>query len=199
MRRIEFCGGIGSGKSTIARMLAALRRAHLVEEHYEQVPFWREYYAEPEQFGIEKNISFLLFHCNAIRNARRHLVAEPIICDFALFQDMSYTRLNCSAEEYIAVSHLYDRMQEKVGLPEVVVHASCSLAEQIDRIRIRGRTPELGLTPEYLEMLAASIVAELAIRLPGVPVIEVNTSDYDFVANPTDSLNRLIQQLSPFV
>lgn len=89
MIRIEICGGIATGKTSLAGRLMQHGSFRLVWEKYREVPFWEKFYAAPAKFALEKNISFLLFHSDAIREAMKS-DSRDIVCDFAMFQDLAY-------------------------------------------------------------------------------------------------------------
>src|SRR3712207_5553053 len=95
MARIEIAGGIGAGKTTLARVLAESAAARLVQEDVHDVPFFVKFYAAPQVYGFEKNVSFLLSHADLIREASVRS-AQLVVCDFALFQDLAYTDIACS-------------------------------------------------------------------------------------------------------
>jgi deoxyadenosine/deoxycytidine kinase len=186
--RIEFCGGIGAGKSTVARLLAAHCRLPLIEEHYEQVPFWKEFYKEPQRYAFEKNISFLMFHSNAIRLAVTHFQERPLICDFALFQDLAYASLAGPQEDYEATVAVHDRLMGRLDCPSLIIHVRCSVDEQLTRIKRRGREPERAITGSYLEQLSQHVDRELARYSGIVPIVEINTEQLDFVVDPSAGL-----------
>jgi deoxyadenosine/deoxycytidine kinase len=189
--RIEFCGGIGAGKSTVARLLAGHYRLPLIEEHYEQVPFWKEFYSSPASYAFEKNISFLLFHSNAVRTAGRHFVERPLVCDFTLFQDLAYAALAGSTEDYKATLAVHDRLVARLDPPGLIIHVICSVEEQLTRIRRRGREPERAITASYLEQLSLHISEEISRHSAGARVLEVDTEALDFVVDPSVGLSAL--------
>lgn len=189
--RIEFCGGIGAGKSTVAELLAARYGFPLVKEHYDQFPFWKEFYRDPIEYEFEKNISFTLFHGNAIRAGIASQQAAPLICDFALFQDLAYAAMSRLPEDYGALAAIHDRLVARLARPDLVLYARCPVDEQLARIRERGRGPERAITRSYLEDLSANIDTQLHRTLPGVPVIEIDTHQLDFVRHPEAGLRAL--------
>jgi deoxyadenosine/deoxycytidine kinase len=69
MARLEIVGGIGAGKTTLARVLAGAWGTQVVQEDVLDVPFFSKFYAAPQVYGFEKNISFLLSHADLIRKA----------------------------------------------------------------------------------------------------------------------------------
>ncbi|MXQ13509.1 deoxynucleoside kinase [Microvirga makkahensis] len=84
MVRLEIAGGIGAGKTTLARVLADSWGSGLVHENVPDVPFFSKFYAAPQTYGLEKNISFLLSHVDLIRDSMRSN-GGVAVCDFALF------------------------------------------------------------------------------------------------------------------
>jgi len=70
MTRLEIVGGIGAGKTTLARVLAEAWSSQVVHEDVLNVPFFSKFYAAPQIYGFEKNISFLLA-CRSHPGCRR--------------------------------------------------------------------------------------------------------------------------------
>jgi deoxyadenosine/deoxycytidine kinase len=174
-------------------------RVPIIEEHYNEVPFWKEFYLEPEIYSFEKNISFLLFHCDAIRRGIKYFSGKPLICDFSLFQDLAYARLTGTESDYAATLAVYNQLANRLGAPALVVRVRCSIGEQLSRIAQRGRQPELGIAADYLEDLSRQIEAHRARLLPEVPVVEVDTQALDFTLNPSEGLAALDSRLTKYL
>ena len=47
VNRIEICGGIATGKTSLARSLAHHGPYQLVEERFREIPFWEKFYTAP--------------------------------------------------------------------------------------------------------------------------------------------------------
>jgi len=186
MTRLEIVGGIGAGKTTLARVLAEAWSSHVVHEDVLNVPFFSQFYAAPQVYGFEKNISFLLSHADLIRNATGKS-KDLIVCDFALFQDLSYTDIGCSPADADAAEAVYHRLVDRVGHPALVVHLRCTPDTQLRRIALRGRSQEAGIERAYLVDLCAAIdrrLEQLRSEAPGLTMIEVDTDEVDFATNP---------------
>jgi deoxyadenosine/deoxycytidine kinase len=184
--RIEVCGSIGVGKSTVAACLAGAWDLPLVREIYEDVPFWAKYYAEPEEYELEKNVSFLLAHGEAIRaGLRARGSGGMIFLDFALFQDLAYSDLSSRRADAAVMEMLYERLVDRFRTPTLLIHLRCPIEVQIDRIRRRGREPEADLGEPFLSALSRSIEARVDRLRTEVPVIDVDSSALDFVGEPT--------------
>jgi deoxyadenosine/deoxycytidine kinase len=186
MVRLEIAGGIGAGKTTLARVLAGSWNSGLVHENVLDVPFFSKFYAAPQLYGFEKNLSFLLSHADLIRDAMSG-DESIVICDFALFQDLSYTDIGCAPADARAVEGVYHRLIDRIGHPSFVVHLRCTPDIQLRRIGLRGRSQEAGIERAYLVDLCAAIdrrLEQLRLEAPGLPVIEVDTDEVDYAINP---------------
>lgn len=171
LRRVEFCGGIGAGKSTCAALVVHRWQLPLVAERFEDIPYWRLFYQHPAAFTLEKDLSFLLSHADTMRSA-----PGPCVCDFAMVQTVAYSAITADAEDMRAVAAVYERLTARVGHPCTIVRLRCHPEVQLRRIAERGRAPEAGITRNYLERLDAAIEAELA-RIPAdVPRIVFDTT-----------------------
>jgi len=153
--RIEICGGIAAGKTTLAEHLSRAVGCQLVKEHYRSVPYWRRFYEAPARYALEKNFSFLLAHADAIpeRSESRNQI---VICDFAMFQDLAYANLGPEAD-FPAISCLYERLVARMEPPRFIVHVTCSTAMQLARIEARARSAERTIDERYLVNLDAEI------------------------------------------
>jgi len=186
MVRVEIVGGIGAGKTTLARVLAAAWGTQVVHEDVLNVPFFSKFYAAPQIYGFEKNISFLLSHADLIRDAMSR-EGGVVVCDYALFQDLSYTDIGCSPADSKAVEAVYRRLVDRVGHPTFVVHLRCTPDTQLQRIALRGRSQEAGVERAYLVDLCAAIdqrLEQLRSEASGLTVVEVDTDEADYATDP---------------
>ena len=186
MIRIEICGGIATGKTSLAGRLMQHGSFRLVWEKYRKVPFWEKFYAAPAKFALEKNISFLLFHSDAIREAIES-DSRDIVCDFAMFQDLAYASLVTGEDDDLQIINaLYERLARRIGFPDIVVRLKCAPATQLKRIHNRGRIPERSIPQSYLTQLNERIDENLArlTKEQNIRVVDIDTDRRDFVANP---------------
>jgi deoxyadenosine/deoxycytidine kinase len=186
--RIEISGGIGSGKTTLARALAAARaEARLVEEAVRDVPFFSRFYREPAVYGFEKNVSFVLSHADRVRASADPDGTAPLVCDYALYQDLAYTDIVCPQSDVVAVEAVHGRMIARVGHPRVLVHLTCAPRTQLERIARRGRPEEAGVSLAYLTDLCAAHdrrLAWFAASSPDTCRLTLDTDSLDLDAHP---------------
>jgi deoxyadenosine/deoxycytidine kinase len=174
--RIEICGGIAAGKTSLAKRLCSTNNFVLIQESYRGVPFWERFYKEPSKYALEKNLGFMLSHADLIPEQS----PAHVVCDFAMFQDIAYARLGPSKDlDYI--SELYRRLVSRMGRPNLIINVGCSIKSQLERILARGRSVERAISGEYLKSLNDSINDQLAILAAdhSIHILHVDTDVID--------------------
>jgi deoxyadenosine/deoxycytidine kinase len=196
--RIEVCGGIATGKTSLAEHLAKHEGYKLIKETYRGVPFWEKFYQAPSRYSLEKNFSFLLAHADAIPDSSE-MPSEGVICDFAMFQDLAYANLGPEGE-LPAIIQLYDRITTRMVPPALVVYLKCATHTQLKRIALRGRGVESTIDERYLENLNSKIESGLTFlrRNSNVKIFEIDTDQVDFRLNNLEC-EKLRSRLSALV
>jgi deoxyguanosine kinase len=190
--RIEICGGIASGKTTLATRLGRVLDCALVLEQFRENPFWKRYYEQPEVFRPEKDVYFIAQHTGALKVPEAPLT----VCDYATIQDLAYAQLSRDEGHVALMRHLYQRLYEPLPRPTLIVHLRCEEAVLLERIRTRGRAEEAAIDVAYLRALARGI-DEI---LPAIeaPVLAVRSDEIDFVAD-TRSAQELCETIRGLV
>jgi len=201
MTRIEICGGIASGKTTLAKLVAEGGSCDLVLEQYRENPFWIRYHASPETWVEEKNFCFLLQHIGAIKAMGD---AGLVVCDYAVFQDLAYARLVENRNHSQLMKALFKHLYSKYEPPTLVVFLSCSPQIQLQRIRARGRPEEVGMAVDYLAKLNSAIGSIVKEVVPKTRVHHISTDVIDFATQPhtaaavkAEILARVASALAP--
>jgi deoxyguanosine kinase len=197
LRRIEICGGIATGKTTLAKRLHEVYGIGLFLEPIRTVPFWQEFYSSSgREYPFGKNLGFMLFHAHRI--VRAGSSPFPAVCDFAFFQNCSYVDLSYRAEhtgvvedatlklEDGTLKDVYHRFVGTFAPPSVIIDINCPPEVQFERIQNRivlepGRGPERSITQELL-CKQRSIIDEWrkVEEFRGVPFISVDSAGHDF-------------------
>jgi deoxyadenosine/deoxycytidine kinase len=175
--RVEICGGIAVGKTTLAKSLALVYpEVDLVLENFTANPFWEKFYNDPARYVVEKNICFLAQHTGDIKSVSPEKV---LICDYAVFQDLAYADLLKNEDHSSAMRKLYSHLYTILPPLDAVIHIECSLENQLDRIKNRGRPQEAHITADYLSALNAQIENQINALSTSVPIYMIKSDEMD--------------------
>ena len=61
VKRVEICGGIAAGKTTLARLLRSKILTPIYED-FKKNPFYDAFYEDPRRYAFETELTFLLQH-----------------------------------------------------------------------------------------------------------------------------------------
>lgn len=176
--RIEICGGIAAGKTTLATKLA-LRGFIPSYEDFRQNPFWKKFYSNPALYVREKNVCFLAQHVGSIKDQ----LTKNIVCDYAVFQDLSYANLICDREHRTMMRGLYRHLYSKLPRVSLVISLICDPRIQLVRIRKRGRDEEKHIELSYLEALNTEISKSSKMMSRTTPIIKLRSDEIDFASD----------------
>ena len=188
--RIEICGGIAAGKTTLASALKERCPNYgVVLEDAFSGGFLEDFYQHPRYFAYETQIFFLLQHMHQIK--AEQLKKLPLFCDFSLEQDYAYAENNLVSEEWKSFQEVYRRSESQVRKPSVIIFLECPTEILLKRIAARGRASEARIEKSYLDRT----VFHLKKRLSSSPteVITINSSEYDF--REKEDVARLYSEL----
>jgi deoxyadenosine/deoxycytidine kinase len=176
--RLEICGSIAAGKTTLASLLGALPSSVLLE-NFQANPFWESFYSDPVANSFETEVTFLLQHYHLIKSTA---LAAVTVCDFSLYLDLAYSRITLSAVRLNAFNAVYRQVESELGPPDLLVYLQCDPAIELERIKRRGRAPEASITTGYLRDIASHLEALLAeqVRPSTLHVIDSGTKDFAY-------------------
>lgn len=174
-KRIEICGGIAAGKSSLAKVLEE-EGFIAVYERMEDNPFLKDFYMRSDiDNTFETEVACTLLHYNWIKS---NLGNSYIVCDYSLFQDFCYGINNLNRKDLKMYKELYEYVLSKVSCADLTVYLRCNVDCLLERIKTRGREMEQDISKEYLESNIAVIEKEL-VKQPNILIIE--SDKYNFI------------------
>lgn len=154
---IAIAGNIGSGKTTLTRMLA---------EHYgwtpkfEPVdfnPYLADFYEDMERWSFNLQIYFLNRRFKDVVDIANS--DEVVIQDRTIYEDAKIFAPNLhdmglmSTRDFENYSSLFDLMMSLVGAPDLLIYLKSSIPNLISQIQKRGREYERSIRIDYLSGL----------------------------------------------
>lgn len=176
--RIEMCGGIASGKTTLATALKEqFPRCNVVYENAFSGDFLNDFYSDSEYYAYETEIFILLQHMHQVKAGQRE--GAPLVCDFSLEQDYSYGEYNLKQEELPSFEEIYRVAMRQLQEPDLIIFLECPVDILLNRIAARGRTSEKTINADYLRMT----ISQLESHLKGREIVVIDSNRYDFRKN----------------
>jgi deoxyadenosine/deoxycytidine kinase len=121
------------------------------------------------------------------------------VLDQAVLNVRAYTNLLFKNEDRAAmhiINDCFDYMESQTGAPDLLVNLKCSPAEQMRRIRGRGRDHEKGVTLEYITELQTEINRLVAMaKADGHAVMNIDTEAV-YLPDNAEYAHRLARQIA---
>ena len=179
-------GPIGVGKTSLAQLLSKELGARLVLEDFEDNPFLPDFYNDPERFGFQTQLFFLLQRYRQQQDLRQvDMFQKLLITDYMFVKDRLFASLNLGDKEM----HLYDTvaslLERNIIRPDIVIYLQADTDILMKNIEKRGRNMEKNVTWEYIDALN-QVYTEYFFRYQDTPLVIINTNNIDFVENEND-------------
>lgn len=188
-------GPIGSGKTTLARMLADKFSVALLSEKAEENPFLARFYQDAQRYALPTQLFFLFQRARQIEDmTQRDMFGRATVSDFFLEKDPLFARLNLDEEEYPLYHQIYQHLQLKSPKPDLVVYLQTPVDALLERIEERNINYEQGMPREYIARLSEAY-SEFFHGYDASRLLIVNNEKLNIIKDP-DAFNLLIARIS---
>ncbi len=188
MKRLEICGNIASGKTTIVQSFKKIA-VDVIFEDFGNIVFLNDFYKNSQKFAFETELAFTLQHYYQLKTSKKFTVS-----DFSLITDYAFALTTLSQSEFNAYKEVFEVIIEKIGLPQYVIKLETSIEEQLSRIKRRNRANELSITEEYLRKINNNIEYVLTNIFNTIKVVTINTEEIDLSQYDESFLKNLIRE-----
>ena len=185
---IGVAGNIGSGKTTLTRMLA---------EHYgwkpqfESVtynPYLEDYYKDIPRWSYNLETYFLAQRFRdvlEIAKSKETIIQDRTISEGVyIFVANNYEMGNLSDRDYQTYMQLFELMMSTVKQPDLLIYLKSGIEHLVANIQKRGRDYEQSISIDYLD--GHNRHYEDWISKYTGPLLIVETDNIDFKNNPED-------------
>ncbi|CAM3589846.1 deoxynucleoside kinase [Arcobacter aquimarinus] len=179
-RRIEICGGIASGKTSLTKLLENNNLGTPIYENFEENPFWKPFYENPGKYIFETEISFTLQHYHEIKKLNQ---SNLLICDYSLLLDHAYAMIGLTGKKLELYLQLIQEIYNDISTPELIIYLKCSADEELNRIKNRNRSVETNIELSFLELLNNAINKDIKKENK---ILTIDSEKYNFVDNEND-------------
>lgn len=187
-------GNIGSGKTTLATMLANDIDARLVLEQFSDNPFLPKFYSDPEKHAFPLELFFMAERYHQLKNLKEQDLFKPqIVSDYFFVKSKLFAQNNLKKDEMQLFNRLFDIMLSSLSKPDLLVYLYSDVERLQQNIKNRGRDFEQNISDEYLQNIQDKYLDFLR-KQSDFPVLLLDVTNVDFVAdkNIYDKIGELI-------
>jgi len=154
---IAIAGNIGSGKTTLTRLLS---KQFNWTPHYEDVennPYLHSFYEDMQRWSFNLQIYFLNSRFRQvieIRNSGKTIIQDRTIYEDAYIFAPNLHAMNLmSTRDFDNYSSLFDLMSKFIQPPDLLIYLRSSVPTLVSQIQKRGREYEASIRIDYLKLL----------------------------------------------
>lgn len=202
---IAIAGNIGSGKTTLTKMLAKHYGWTPMFEPVEFNPYLEDYYADMARWSFNLQIYFLAKRFKDVVEISKR--EDTVIQDRTIFEDARIFAPNLhdmgrmSDRDFNTYTELFDHMMSLVELPDLMIYIRSTIPNLVSQIAKRGREYEKTMGIDYLLGLN-KLYEEWIATYPGRLII-IDGDNVKFEGNPeafstiTDQIDKVLFGLFP--
>ncbi len=180
-------GNIGSGKTSLTKLIAEDYNARMILERFEGNSFLPKFYKDPDKYAFPLEMSFLADRYQQLKEelAKGDLFRSFTIADYFIDKSLIFARNNLQPDEFNLYSKLFDIINSTLPKPELIVFLYNSIERIRENIRSRGRSYENSIQESYLEKIQEGYFNYFKVNKPN-RVLIIDTQSIDFVASKED-------------
>lgn len=186
--RIEICGAIASGKTTLTNAYSKSGQDTGFED-FSKISMLDDFYSDPLSVSFETEISFTLQHYYQMKKALRNSIYT--VCDFSLIDDYAFALAILNEKEMEIYNQIFSYILEQLGKPQKLIRLYASADELISRIKKRGRENEQSINKSSLLKFEESLSIAIERFYYDVPLVKINTEHY----SPSDYSKGFLENL----
>ena len=154
---IAIAGNIGSGKTTLTKILS---KHYGWKAHYEDVdhnPYLQSFYDDMQRWSFNLQVYFLNSRFRQVVEIRRG--NKKVIQDRSIYEDAYIFAPNLhemnlmSTRDFENYSSLFELMSSFIQPPDLLIYLRASVPTLVEQIQKRGREYEESIRLDYLKLL----------------------------------------------
>lgn len=198
---VAIAGNIGSGKTTLTKLLSKHYRWQPHFEDVEDNPYLDDFYNQMERWSFNLQIYFLNSRFRQIVDIRES--GKNIIQDRTIYEDAYIFAPNLHAmglmtnRDYENYRSLFDLMESVTEAPDLLIYLRSSIPNLVNQIHKRGREYENSISIDYLSRLNERYEAWIH-DYDKSNLLIFDVDKLDFVSDPEDLgdvINRIDAEL----
>ncbi len=195
---IAIAGNIGSGKTTLAKLLS---KHFGWKAHYEDAdtnPYLNSFYEDMQRWSFNLQVYFLNSRFRQVIQIRQG--GKTVIQDRTIYEDAYIFAPNLhsmnlmSTRDFENYSSLFELMNTFIQAPDILIYLRSSIPNLVNQIQKRGRDYEESIRLDYLKLLNERYESWISKYDLGKLLI-IDVDETDFESKPED-LGMIIEKIN---
>lgn len=192
---ISIAGIVGVGKTTLARGLAVMFDAMLIEENYEDNPYLAKVYDGQEDMALKSELYFV--NSSASQLGKDKLTSDKLyVNDYIFEKAFAYANRWLDDQQMLKYKAEYAILETKVTKASVVIYLKDSINRCLERIHLRNRPYEQDISLDFLQDLEADY-DKMFKYWKTCPVITIDAGKFNTADG--NSVRTLAQEIKYYV
>ncbi|MBT8195337.1 MAG: deoxynucleoside kinase [Bacteroidia bacterium] len=186
-------GNIGSGKTSLAKMISQEHDRELILEEFADNTFLPQFYNQPERYAFPLELSFLAARYHQLKKKLTALPLKTFVSDYLFDKSLLFAKVNLKEEEFGLYRTFFELLERDIPKPDLIIYLDKDIAKLQANIEKRGRPFEKDISNTYLENI--QIGYEKILSDSGLNVLKINSGELDFVKNESHFkkvINRIL-------
>lgn len=186
---IAIAGNIGSGKTTLTRLLAKHYGWEALYEDADDNPYLNDFYEDMQRWSFNLQVYFLNSRFKQVLDIRKS--GQTVIQDRTIYEDAHIFAPNLhdmglmSARDFDNYFRLFSLMSNLIQPPDLLIYLRASVPTVVRQIQMRGRAYENTIRIDYLTRLNERYEAWIS-KYTGGKLLVIDVNKLNFANNPHD-------------
>ena len=187
---IAIAGNIGSGKTTLAKLLSKHFGWEVQLEDMEDNPYISDFYDDMQRWSFNLQVYFLHNRFATIKKLRDE--ERTVVQDRSIYEDAQIFAPNLhamglmSTRDFDNYMDLFKSLNNFITPPDLMIYLRAGIPKLVDQIQKRGRDYEDSIRLDYLKRLNERYEAWAGAYKHG-KILYFNIDDIDFANNQEDA------------
>lgn len=194
---VSIAGNIGSGKSSLTKLIAERFDWIPYYESVQDNPYLTDFYGDMHRWSFNLQIYFLSHRFRTHREILNR--PESVVQDRSIYEDVEIFAKNLyelgrlNERDYMNYHNLFGEMVSYLKPPDLLVYLKANNDTLMKQIKKRGRDFEQNIEPMYINKLNETYTDWIKNYKSGESMV-IETDNLDFVSSQ-DDLNYVIDKI----
>ncbi len=196
-KHVAIAGNIGSGKTTLANLLAKHYDWQAQLEELDNNPYIGDFYNDMQRWSFNLQVYYLNLRFNQIleiRNSKKTVIQDRTIYEDAfIFAPNLHSMSLMTTRDFENYFSLFHSMEQYIQAPDLLIYLKASTSRLVEQIQQRGREYEESIRLDYLKKLNERYESWVSTYNKGKLLI-IDVDDNSF-ANDQEDLGKIIRRV----